>query len=492
MTLILTSSDALRADEQRSKDPYASNTPRHLITISKPCLHSGAEPQPNFIRGSYESIEIIRELPSRRKKHSLSASDLPQSRASGPGLAKDAIVRRAQASSVELKTVSSPGTLTTSPPLTPSTRKRGSTVAGMEPADYGADPVEWVMVTRSEPGGSVPRFMVERGTPSSICADAKKFLDWACGRDFGGDTTYGMDERQGPIALQRNATLAGIVGESEAPRRPRSLSPDSDVSAPALPDPPSPPKTAGLLSSMVQSAYAGFESATHAVGLARSATDPLTLSTPEPAPTTRSSSSSSISSASFASAADYHSDGMSNKSKASAQKTLNPQEKELAKVAALRVKMAALKAKLAADLEKTKEKQVKDQQNMTEREAERVRKAEEKHAREVAKAEERHAKELRNLEAQRRKEERKLIERQERDARREREKIQRDERAELRKEVAALTTERDLLQETCRQLQAENTRLVAAVGKIDGGETVLKDIRSGRPASILSATSKDG
>lgn len=37
------------------------------------------------------------------------------------------------------------------------------------------------MITRSDPGGSVPRWMVERGTPGGIIKDAEKFLDWAAG-----------------------------------------------------------------------------------------------------------------------------------------------------------------------------------------------------------------------------------------------------------------------------------------------------------------------
>lgn len=41
--------------------------------------------------------------------------------------------------------------------------------------------VEWIMITRSDPGGSVPRWMVERGTPSGIIKDAERFLDWAAG-----------------------------------------------------------------------------------------------------------------------------------------------------------------------------------------------------------------------------------------------------------------------------------------------------------------------
>lgn len=36
------------------------------------------------------------------------------------------------------------------------------------------------MITRSDPGGGIPRFMVERGTPGSITQDATKFIDWAC------------------------------------------------------------------------------------------------------------------------------------------------------------------------------------------------------------------------------------------------------------------------------------------------------------------------
>jgi len=46
-----------------------------------------------------------------------------------------------------------------------------------------SNPVEWIMLTRSDPGGSVPRFLVERGTPGSIVTDAGKFLDWALGKE---------------------------------------------------------------------------------------------------------------------------------------------------------------------------------------------------------------------------------------------------------------------------------------------------------------------
>lgn len=38
--------------------------------------------------------------------------------------------------------------------------------------------IEWLMVTRSDPGGSVPRFLIEKGTPPGIVGDAGKFINW--------------------------------------------------------------------------------------------------------------------------------------------------------------------------------------------------------------------------------------------------------------------------------------------------------------------------
>ena len=39
------------------------------------------------------------------------------------------------------------------------------------------------MVTRSDPGGSIPRWMVDKGTPRSVGADAAKFVNWAMQTD---------------------------------------------------------------------------------------------------------------------------------------------------------------------------------------------------------------------------------------------------------------------------------------------------------------------
>lgn len=90
-----------------------SELPRSFVLISKPCKHPDAPVRPDYVRGEYESVEMIREVP-----------------------------------------VTNGG-------------------SGVE------NPVEWIMITRSDPGGNIPKWMVEKGTIPSIVSDAKKFIDWA-------------------------------------------------------------------------------------------------------------------------------------------------------------------------------------------------------------------------------------------------------------------------------------------------------------------------
>jgi len=111
ITLLITS-DTCLTDASK----VASSIPRHFMVVSIPCSHPDAPPRTNMVRGFYESIEMIREIP-------------------------------------------------------------------MGDGDAETNPVEWIMVTRSDPGGGIPRFMVERNVPSSIVQDAVKFLDWACAKD---------------------------------------------------------------------------------------------------------------------------------------------------------------------------------------------------------------------------------------------------------------------------------------------------------------------
>ncbi|RAH83513.1 hypothetical protein BO86DRAFT_387771 [Aspergillus japonicus CBS 114.51] len=112
---------------------------RRWMMVSRPCEHPDVPPTQNYIRGQYESVEFIREIP---------VYDEEEGEGTGGGAGKEVDGQEVQEVQKKL------------------------------------NPVEWVMVTRSDPGGNIPRWMVEKGTPKSICQDAIKFLNWAC-RDEG-------------------------------------------------------------------------------------------------------------------------------------------------------------------------------------------------------------------------------------------------------------------------------------------------------------------
>ncbi|KAJ5183489.1 hypothetical protein N7492_001105 [Penicillium capsulatum] len=122
VALIITSEAGLRIGG--SKQPG-----RSWMMISRPCEHPDVPQKQGYTRGGYESIEIIREIPRKRDGGSSNgeSADKPD----------------------------------------------GSS------EDNKMDPVEWIMVTRSDPGGSIPRWMVDKGTPRSVGTDAAKFVDWA-------------------------------------------------------------------------------------------------------------------------------------------------------------------------------------------------------------------------------------------------------------------------------------------------------------------------
>ncbi|KAJ5130904.1 uncharacterized protein N7515_006943 [Penicillium bovifimosum] len=115
---------------------------RSWMMISKPCDHAGIPPKQGYTRGEYESVEIIREIP--KKKHGSSSSS------SGRGSNKS---------------------------LTPNQQRPQQD--GARDEDEEMNPVEWIMVTRSDPGGNIPRWMVDKGTPKSVGTDAAKFINWA-------------------------------------------------------------------------------------------------------------------------------------------------------------------------------------------------------------------------------------------------------------------------------------------------------------------------
>ncbi|KAL1973734.1 hypothetical protein VTN31DRAFT_5294 [Thermomyces dupontii] len=73
------------------------------------------------------------------------------------------------------------------------------------------------MITRSDPGGNVPRWMVERGTPKSIAGDAAKFLNWVSEPDKStrgvssdiGETVRDVESKQKEQAAVEGRKAAG-------------------------------------------------------------------------------------------------------------------------------------------------------------------------------------------------------------------------------------------------------------------------------------------
>lgn len=127
VTLLITTDKGLEASG-------SERPPHSFMVVSKPCDHLEFPPRDGYVRGQYESVELIREVPSTRSSLSSSAS------AHGTD-------------------------------HLPNVEEEDSNI------------VEWIMVTRSDPGGNVPRWMVEKGTPKSIVADAAKFVNWLCKDD---------------------------------------------------------------------------------------------------------------------------------------------------------------------------------------------------------------------------------------------------------------------------------------------------------------------
>ncbi|KAL1888740.1 hypothetical protein Sste5346_009366 [Sporothrix stenoceras] len=128
---------------QTAGHDHRDHSLRQFMLVSKPCDHPETPQRSGYVRAQYESVEVIREVRVPAKPTM--------------GLAKN--IRKTR-SSIDL----SHGDVDT------------------DASDLDTDghdiAIEWLMITRNNPGGNVPRFLVDKSTPSSIISDANKFLDW--------------------------------------------------------------------------------------------------------------------------------------------------------------------------------------------------------------------------------------------------------------------------------------------------------------------------
>ncbi|KAL8782781.1 MAG: hypothetical protein Q9213_005105 [Squamulea squamosa] len=544
VTLLVTSSTALERPIPPSESQpstaarerealYQNIPPRHFMVISKPCIHPDCPPRDGFIRGQYESVEFIREIPTKSTQSSptksSSTTDLQRLRHSNtaPLAEKAALTRSAQhtldrggSGEEMLARMDAGGNVSLAENiLVQEGRKRGKTISFAESRGSEAkgeemdkpheevddlaeqNPVEWIMVTRSDPGGSVPRFMVERGTPAGIVSDASKFLDWACKKEHPvkhdyGETALAVDQdiaqkNSHAEALEQyrtNGHLAGLEGVSESMESSATLTnenvKDQDVIAPDRIVP------VGLMSDLTNAAVAGIESYAPQVvidrlpGHQRADTGSSELFNKQHSSlmgndendSRRLSLASTSDSVSFASAEEGFDDASSAspESAKSASQTISAGTQEDHELAKFQQRKKVLDDQLA----RIREKETKDKEELTSKEEDRIRKAEEKHAREITKQKQRYQKELAKLEAKRIKDEAKELGKKKKiEEKDERAKLTR-ERDAARAEVEALKREKEALKEQVGALQRENTALVTKMGKLEVGKKVLGEVKA--------------
>ncbi|KAI4728362.1 hypothetical protein E4T49_03820 [Aureobasidium sp. EXF-10728] len=411
ITLLLTSEDALSTKTSQDKHPI----PRHYMVISKPLTHPDAPDREGYVKGSYESVEMIREIP-----------------------------------------------------LNPVPEKEGSA----DGDKHELNPVEWIMITRSEPGGGIPRFMVERGTPGSITADVSKFLDWACAKDEIPDADADEELQQKAQAEQ---------AEKKGP--PPAAQQNSQAQQPAQ-------QPGGLIASITGAVEAGIE----AYAPAPIANYTHNYMHPEDDTSDSSSSSDSSDADSFASAQDRQLDvgdhpaqhpahdsravaasttslgAVSSPSSTTLPMGSTHHDKELRKIDKDR-------AKIEAKIHKKQDAEAVKLASHREKDPENVAKHQEKYDTAMAKLSEKREKELAKLEQKREKEISKAQRKRSVQLNRDEASRVARERDDFRHQVDMLKRENGLLREQMTDLQRENAMLVDKVNKL-GGVGALKDIKT--------------
>lgn len=397
------------------------------MIVSKPCNHPECPPRQGIIRGQYESVEIIRELPSRPK------------------------AKRSQ-SSVDI--------LSDAAQQAPIPKMASAGDEAFNKSEPQATSIEWLMITRSDPGGSVPRFMIEKGTPPGIVGDAGKFMKWCSDytaeklpqSDGQGDKPADAPPRAG---LHRRSSSEPATGTH------------ADRSAQRADDPADEeqPTNSGGLYGMLSGAL-GAAGTVVATGIRRqfdtspsqsSLSNIHTLPEEDEDPASVSDTDSTLS---FTSAVEGSTADGNNAQNGSDGAAIGPQEKELRKLQERRRKLDEKTAKAHERMQQKREGD-KGKDDATQA------KLREKHDREVAKQEAKYRQQLRKLEEKHEQEERKA------EARR-RKATEREEKSSMAHELERVKAERDvalkqmeLLSRQVGELQAQNTKLVAGLDKAE-------------------------
>lgn len=442
--------------------------PRQFMVVSKPCIHPECAPRSGYIRGSYESVEIIREVPieksMRRVRSSVDLRREDVETLAGQSKEATTAARRSARESEQ----SLPRSMTALP----------SHEAEFDPHSESSGPemaVEWIMVTRSDPGGSVPRFMVEKGTPGGIVNDAGRFTKWL-------ETKSAADFDESPDDNVKKEAVETEVAPA-LPPRPGQQSADPAIRRKPVQSPVTeedvPPS--GLYT-MITGLVGGAASAVanhlpHINYLSGQETDPKTsddsdydsdsdsgrsfASAPEPEP----EAESALTLEKEKSGGGDLTSLRSAKSDDSGTKASTTQHEKQLK------KLQERYRKIEEKMSKQQERSLQSKQNQGDDDA--LAKLKEKHEKEVARQAENYRKETKKLEEKRIKEEKKMEERRRKEA-------EKEARSNLAMELERTKVERDMalkqidiLKEQVGELQSQNTSLVAKLGKL--GSPVKSD-----------------
>jgi Protein of unknown function (DUF3074) len=431
VTLLLTTDSGLTDNSAQHKDDEKidGNVPRHYMVVSIPVDHTEAPIRTGIVRGQYESIEMIREIPRPKDSNANGAT---------------------------------------------------------EPA---LNPVEWIMITRSDPGGGIPRFMVERGTPSSIAGDAVKFLDWATGKDdFPSDNEAEENEKSFESALIPEVARPLLRHPSSISARSRRLSDNSTFE-------PSKPNDTGIISSLTTAVRDGLDS--YAPEALQPHLPKLIQHSQAGQDDYDDDSTETSSMESFASAEQYTTapDGLSpsirsgiDSASSSSIPVPNPSQTTSPQPPAADDAQKRLEretAKLQSRRRQLEERFGRDRDRENARASDAITKgakdadkARARLERDAHKREAKLARDLRKLDARTAAEQSKAAERARKAADADAVARMARERDQARRVAEVLRQEKDVWRERVGELQRENTMLVARLGKMgEGGRDVLRMVR---------------
>ncbi|GAB7365490.1 hypothetical protein MBLNU230_g6563t1 [Neophaeotheca triangularis] len=428
MTLLSTSENALTGKSEMDTAWGEKVVPRHFLIVSKPVKHHDAPERAGFLRGQYESVEMIREIPLNKEKPEL-------------------------------------------------------------------NPVEWIMITRSDPGGGIPRFMVERGTPSAMIGDVHKFLDWAAAMEDVPDADADVDKQIETSDTTVETSEPAPTAETATEAAPAGIAQTNGVSTEQKAPVEGTTENSGMFSNVTNAIENGIQTyAPAAVSsyLPNNSTDNVNVSSSASSSSTsinsfmsaeeerrasaigataNPTSTSNLSAASTTDAAASTSSPESSKTPTNTTTQAADNEKQVQK---LQTKQQKLEEKLS---KKREAEEAKLSQSKQKEESEQV-KAREKYERELKKTEERHAREVAKLEQKKQKEAEKAAAKRRKHADRDAlSKVSR-ERDDFREQVDLLKREMELVRLQLGAAQRENTALATRLGKLGGGGEALKGVRA--------------